>query len=322
MPYRQLPSHPRRPRVHFDPSRARIYEMGMIQHGWETLEALHRFRYLTSWQVAKLLFLGRPNLAGQDRGAEAARKAANERCLRRLKDRQLIQTRQAMLTHRSTWKRQEYNVLTHLGHLLLCDRLVARGVTPPEWDPTRSEIAPEILAHALGLNDVGIAFARSAEFHQGQLDGWIDDFAARRARGQVQTGTLIPDAAAVLHLPNRRVLAFIELDRGTEPVASPALNSWRTKVARYGAYLEREFHTDPFFAGFSSALVLSVTTSPTRLAHLLEETERGHPAREHWWFALSDWLEPPFDALGPIWQRPHAPGCFFSLLDEMALRSA
>ncbi len=167
----QPQTQPRRPRVRFDPSRARLYEMGMIQHGWETLEALHRFRWLTSWQVAKLLFLGRPNLGGAPRGEAAARKAANERCLRRLKDRQLVETRQAMLTHRHTWRRQEYNVLTRSGHLLLSDQLRARGVTPPEWDSERAAIAPELLDHQLALNDVGIALARSAELSRRDAGG-------------------------------------------------------------------------------------------------------------------------------------------------------
>lgn len=165
MPESPTKNERRRPRVRFDPSLARSYEMEMIQAGWETLEALHRFRYLTSWQVAKLFFLGRPNLAGEPRKREAARKAANERCLRRLKDRQLVETRQAMLRHRRGSMRREYNVLTKTGHLLLRDHLVVRGVTPPEWAPDRHEIAPEALAHALLINDVAIALSRSCEHH-------------------------------------------------------------------------------------------------------------------------------------------------------------
>jgi hypothetical protein len=295
--------------------------MEMIQHGWETLAALHRFRYLTSWQVAKLFFLGRPNLQGVSRGPEAARKAANERCLRRLKDRQLVETRQAMLTHGTSWRRQEYNVLTRADHLLLRDRSIARGETPPEWDPERATIAPEGLPHALALNDVAIALIRSCEHHGWRVLAWIDDFAARRALGQVRFEHFLPDAAALVAFRDMQALYFVELDRGTEPVASDAANSWRTKVIHYRQYLQHTFASDRFFAGFSAPLLLVVTTGSRRLAHLIHETDNWGP-RDHSWFTRLEWIEPPFDILDAIWQRPASTGTFYSLQQTMALRSA
>ncbi len=78
---------------------------------------------------------------------------------------------------------------------------------------------------------------------------------------------------------------------------------------------------DPFFAGYPPPVLLAVTTSATRLTHLMTETSQSAVA-EAAWFALSAWLEPPYDGLGAIWQRPHAADHFFSLLDEMALRAA
>lgn len=321
MPDSQTPAAARRPRVHFNPDLARQYEMGMIQAGWETLEALHRLRYLTSWQVAKLFFLGRPNHAGALRGQEAARKAANERCLRRLKDRQLVETRQVMLTHGTSWMRREYNVLTRTGHLLLRDHLAARGVNPPEWSAARHEIAPEALAHALLINDVAIALTRSCEHHHWTLLAWIDDFAARAVQGQTAFTRFVPDAAALVEYRGVRALYFIEVDRGTEPVASDAGNSWRTKMQRYRTYLSEVFPEDPFFRDAPLPLLLTTTTTIERLRHLMAETRTsGDPERS--WFALSAWMEPPYDMLGAVWQRPFDQEIFFSLQDEMALRAA
>ena len=295
--------------------------MTTIQAGWEALAALQRFRWLTSWQVAKLFFLGRRNLSGEVRGNEAARKAANERCLRRLKDRQLIEARQAVLRSGPNWIRREYNVLTIQGHQLLRDHQVAHGEQPTEWDARRVEIAPESLAHALLVNDVAIALLRSCEHHEWSLLAWIDDFAALAGRSQVSFERFIPDAAALIEQRDRRALYLIEADRGTEPVASEASNSWRSKVRRYQTYLTDAYASDAFFAAQPDPIILTVTSSPERLVNLMTETRRTG-ASDRWWFTCIDWIEPPYDALGPIWRRPTGGDAFYSLLDEMAARPA
>lgn len=315
-----LPPRRRRGRVHFDPTQARLYEMGMIQQGWETLEALSRFRCLTSWQVAKLLFLGQPNLAGKPRSDAAARKAANERCLRRLKDRQLIACHQVMLQANGTFRRQEYLVLTEAGHQLLRDWMVARGAQPPPWNPTRGQIAPEALLHQLMISDIGIALARSAEFHRWRLEAWLDDheLAGLQATKQISFPGFVPDACVALAHQDTRRLYLIEADRGTEPVASEAANSWRTKMRRYRRFLTGAWPADPFFAAQPRPLLLIVTTSPTRLEQLLAETAAVGPAARSF-VTLAEWLEPPYDALHLIWRRPDGGDQFVSLLDEMAL---
>lgn len=318
-----LPPQHRRGRVHFDPAQARLYEMGMILEGWETLQALHRFRCLTSWQVAKLLFLGQPNLAGQARGEAAARKAANEQCLRRLKDRQLIECRQVMLHSHGTYRRQEYLVLTEAGHQLLRDHRVARGAELPPWNPTRIQIAPEALPHQLMVSDIGIALARSAAFHHYQLEAWLDDhdLAGLQAGRQVTFPGFVPDACVALAHRNTRRLYLIEADRGTEPVASEAANSWRTKMRRYRRFVDGTWPADPFFAAQPRPLLLIVTTIPARLDHLRAETGSVGPAARSF-LTLAEWLEPPYDALHLIWRRPDGGDQFVSLLDEMAFGPA
>jgi hypothetical protein len=311
----------RRRRVHQDPTLARHVEMSLIQCGWETLEALHRFRWLTSWQVAKLFFLGYPSQTGEPRGDEAARKATNERCLRRLKDRQLVETRQAILPHKSHMMRREYHVLTRSGFLLLRDHLVARSRPVPEWDPDRHNIQPEALEHALGLNDVAIALLRGCEDRGGRILAWIDEFVRLSQAGHVHFSGFRPDAAALVELDGGRSLYLIEVDRGTEPVEAVSANSWQTKMEHYLPYLKEGFAQDPFFAGQPAPLLLVITTSPTRLHHLMTTTA-AVGLTDLAWFTCAGWIESPADALGPVWRRAHAPDHAFALLDHLALRAA
>src|SRR5690348_5820695 len=69
----------------------KTYPMSLIQQGWETLSLLDQLDYLTSSQVAKILFWGQMTSQGHRRSLAAAQKAANEMCLRRLKDRRLVE---------------------------------------------------------------------------------------------------------------------------------------------------------------------------------------------------------------------------------------
>jgi hypothetical protein len=271
--------------------------------------------------VAKLLFLGYPSQTGAIRGEEAARKAANERCLRRLKDRQLVETRQAILPHRHHMMRREYHVLTRTGFLLWRDVLIARGQTPPEWDSARSDIQPEALAHALSLNDVAIALARGCQDRGGQIRAWIDEFVSLSQAGHVHFSGFRPDAAALVQLNDGQALYFVEVDRGTEPVNSDAANSWQTKMEAYLPYLEAGFAHDPFFAGQPAPLLLVITISPVRLNHLMTTTA-AIGIGERAWFTCSTWIEPPANMLGAVWRRAHAPDHAFALLDHLALPTA
>jgi hypothetical protein len=173
------------------------------------------------------------------------------------------------------------------------------------------------------ISDIGIALARSAAFHLWQLEAWLDDheLAALQITRQVAFPGFVPDACVALTHQGTRRLYLIEADRGTEPVASDAPNAWRTKMRRYRRFLDGPWPADPFFAGQPRPLLLVVTTSPTRLEHLLAETSRVGPAARSL-VTLADWLQPPFDALNLIWRRPGGDGQFVSLLDEMAFGPA
>src|SRR5215218_5091586 len=108
---------PRQGRIHRRPELAKLYPMEMIQQGWQTLEALDRFRCMTSSQVARLLFLDQPTSKGHRRSAAAAHNAANAVCLSRLKDRGLVTVVPSYRREGArTLVRFELNTLTRAGH--------------------------------------------------------------------------------------------------------------------------------------------------------------------------------------------------------------
>ena len=232
-----------------------------------------------------------------------------------------METRQVILPHRNHMMRREYHVLTHCGFLLLRDFLMAQGRSAPDWDATRSDIQPEALAHALGVNDVAISFARSLERHGGRVLAWIDEFVGLTQAGHVQFSGFRPDAAVLAELNGGRGLYLIEVDRGTEPIDASSANSWQTKMRHYLPYVEAGFAQDPFFVGQPAPTLLVVTSTPARLSHLLKTTDEiGLGERS--WFTCASWIEPPNDLLGPIWRRSVAPDHAFALRDHVALQAA
>ena len=80
------PRKPHTPRVNVTPS-DNPHHLDAIERWPQMLEMLTIFPALTSEQAARLLFLGLPNTEGTIRESPgAAQKAANHKCLRRLKD--------------------------------------------------------------------------------------------------------------------------------------------------------------------------------------------------------------------------------------------
>ena len=58
----------------------------------------------------------------------------------------------------------------------------------------------------------------------------------------------------------RKIPLLVEVDLGTESIASRAPNSWASKYARYADYLLRDYGNDPLFEGCGKPLVLVLGT--------------------------------------------------------------
>ncbi len=112
---------------------------------------------------------------------------------------------------------------------------------------------PETIAHDLAIRDALIFLTRL-------LDGsgipihWF----TFRTRELVQQGMTrmrhAPDLIMVVG--ERRVPLLIEVDLGTESIASTAPNSWATKYQQYVSYLQKDFGNDPLFDGCAKPLMI------------------------------------------------------------------
>ncbi len=293
---------PRRGRIHFNPDLAQTYPMEMIQQGWPALEALGRFRFLTSEQLARLLFLGQTNTKGEARGVGAARKATNEVCLRRLKDLRLVECLPIFRhTAGGTFVRGEVNVLTRKGRDRLQEHLLHLGLEPAiDWHPRLKELANQTLNHELQVNDALIAAEVACRCAGVRINSWGDDaLRSMKEKGTVGFGDFSPDALIVLTLGEVQVPLIVEVDRGTEAVTGKAPNTWEQKIKRYGRYFKERCRRDPFFAGWPQPLVLTVTTSYERMTHLWEATAEAG-GQTGYWFTYREVLDPPAPELPPL----------------------
>ena len=94
---------------------------------------------------------------------------------------------------------------------------------------------------------------------------------AVRHQGEMRRVGLIPDGVFALRdAVGRRVLCFVEADRGTMPVSrrSLAQSSFLRKLLAYGATWEQGLHGSRF--GVTRFRVLTVTSSPSRARRLVE----------------------------------------------------
>lgn len=240
-----LPRKPRQGRRHYDPAlmAERKRPRAMIQAGYPALAALARYQALTSWQLAKLLFLGRPSSTGSPRGGEAAKSAANRMCLRRLKDHGYVTVIPAFSHHWSgpmAWL--EVNVLTSAGvaqlnHLYLEDELLPSA----SYDGRAlAGLTNADLTHQLAVADVLVVFEAAASLAGWQVIEWGDERALRswavsghwQPRLAAGQALVIPDGYLRLqHADGRDHTFLLEADCGTEKLAA-----WQQKLGAYATF--------------------------------------------------------------------------------------
>ena len=290
----------RTPRIHFRAS-ANPYPLEMIQQGTQTLNYLMTFPALTSWQVCKLLFLGKPNSRGEVRtNPETARRATN-RSLRRLKDLGLVSVKPiARLDNPLT--KWELNYLTPQGHRTLTDHRESHGLaTLPYQKPnlTYQTMNP----HRMAIIDAGISAMAAASRAGITVDVWLDDLTIRSLskRGQI-TWPMEPDFLLVLRYEDHREAFLGELDMGTESVDSNRANSIASKLTNYKQYFTSMRANDPWLKDLPQPQVMLVAPSERRLESLKEATAKSG-GRSAYWFTTSTLLEPPYSFMGEVWQR-------------------
>lgn len=124
--------------------------------------------------------------------------------------------------------------------------------------------------------------------------------------GAVQKVAIVPDGYFLLQVGQSRYRHFVELDRGTETAAAAqwGRKDWTRKVPGYLAYLHSGAFGDRYKA--RSFRVLTVTTSPARLATLKRVTEEAG-GKTIFWFGTLSQLSPATMLTEAIWQVASTP---------------
>lgn len=287
----------------------RTYPMHLIQQGWEALQLIDQLDFLTSSQVAKMLFWGQLTSKGHRRSLPAAHKAANEMCLRRLKDHRLLEV-VPVAEYPTPTKliRHELNLLTRQGAQMLkshYEQLEQPYVL--NWSSSLRTSAPLTIDHALRLNDVLANLIGAFRQVEGEVLLVLNDRQIKRqiAARQTYLGEIEPDALIVLRFGDVMTSWLVEVDTGSEPVRGMSANRFERKIERYGDYFASRFVTDPLFHGLTRPQVLVVTTSATR-AHHLRTVAGEHELESGFWFSTMEWIEPPDRlATDAVWLTPY-----------------
>jgi hypothetical protein len=301
----------RQGRIKFRPP-VKTYPMSQIQHGVETLELLDQLDYLTSSQVAKIFFWGETQSKGQPRHLSAAQKAANDMCLRRLKDHGFVEV--VPIGHKTSptsLGRVELNLLTKKGADYLKDLRRNTGSNAPlYWRPGLRLSAPLTFDHALKINDTLANLIGAFRQVGGKVVGVLNDTQLKSsiANGQTYLGDIEPDALLVMRFGDGIRTYLLEVDTGTETLRGTKVNRFERKIERYGEYLTKRFVDDPLFHGLQRPQVLIVTEGQKRAENLVTLIKE-HGGRRAYWVTVSQWVTPPdYLATEPVWLVPTMQG--------------
>jgi len=233
------------------------------------IKHVSRHRFLRSWQVAALVG------------------GSKQRVLRRLQ----------LLYHHGFLERPRAQIEYYEpgGSRSIVHGLAQRGanllgpsVEPLEWNTKNGAVKRLFLEHALMVSDVMVTLELACRQHEGvrflhaaELPSPAATHSRRKPfrwsvslKGGTRLG-VIPDQVFGLEFPGQpadrnRAYFFLEADRATMPVMRQNLRqtSFYRKLLAYEATWTQNLHRSRF--GFHRFRVLTVTTSPERVKHLVE----------------------------------------------------
>lgn len=211
---------------------------------------------------------------------QAADRQVNRRTLRPLKDLGLVRVvRPFARAESGRLSAKEVSVLTRAGADTVRQIYAEQGRSDAlRWQRSWLEIDGTNQAHAAVISDFYVALRRATE-GDWRLRGWRDDrdLAQLVQFGMVELGGLIPDAVFVLQRGDHLYPLFLEIDLGTESIASARHISKdvTAKFERYRTYLAGQWRIDPLFDGITTQpRVMFLTTSTRRLDSVAEAIER------------------------------------------------
>lgn len=270
----------------------------------EIIKQVYLFRLMTREQIEQLLF---PPERGQDHPTKTTR--ARQR-LRLLYQHGYLERIPAPIGS-GLWAWRPVYRLASKGAGLVAESLGTTAAKLPYWgkgfdeDHRPTEVSLLFLEHTLKINDVRLAITLAAKAQGYKIERWIDetqlksqemkDYVSLITRqGRSLKVAVVPDAYFVLNLGDRRAHFFLELDRATM-----SSKRWRTRVLAYKAYTESGKYQKRYQT--TSLRILTVTTTPPRLANLKKTTEQAGGSKL-FWFTTFEEATPEQILTAPIWR--------------------
>ena len=282
--------------------------MILMERDKEILHQIYLFRFMTREQIERLLFV---SANSEDRRTKTSI------CRKRLK----------FLYHHGyvdriptpvspgSWAWQPVYRLAAKGAVVVAPMLGLAAKALNYWgkgfdrDHRLSDVSFLFLKHTLEINDFRIAVTQAAQRSGYQVEKWIDDteLKSKEMKDYVRvsgdhTGearvAIVPDAYFILNLGNRRAHFFLELDRATM-----SNRRWKTRILAYRAYIERGKYQERYQT--NSLRILTVTTTPERLANLKKTTEHAE-GNNMFWFTTFPQVTPSTVLSSPIWSVAQA----------------
>ncbi len=239
----------------------------------------------------------------------AAEKAANEMCLRRLKDHGFVEAIRVDNDY------PEVNVLSKAGADYILEVRQSDGdYRPVFWRANHKSRVPLHFHHHWLTNEILANLIGSFRLAGGKLEMVLgeDQLKSHIYTGQTFLDDIEPDGVLVMRFGSRLKSFLIEADTGSQSIYGEKSNRFELKIPKYGKYLKERFALDPFFGGFDRPMVNVVTEKPKRVEHLKEATFKQGGQRAYWFTSLQD-ITPPTDstttlATDPLWLVPTMDG--------------
>lgn len=251
------------------------YPVDEIEHGLAILTVLASLRFATGTHLQRMLFVQESSTPRQ------ARHRAT-RDLRRLFDAGFLRRISVFAPSAASGllSRQIVHVLSPLG---------ARTVgVDPRWMRTRAPESREVLTHAFWLVELAVLAMEGCPEPLAMVTWWDDRvLAGRKRKGQLSLPNFPDGLLVVENLSNGKLFpCLVELDLGTESVASPARvrRDFSRKIEGYLEYLGSAFRQD--FAIDAPPVLLIVTESERRLGSLRAMTQQLGGGGRFWFASL------------------------------------
>lgn len=169
----------------------------------------------------------------------------------------------------------------------------------------------------MAVLDAGVSVVAAALRKDVVVERYWDDMTIRSLiKAKRLDWKVEPDSLIVLCHGTIRRAYFLEIDRGSESVASPRENSWETKMGKYKYFFQVTRQTDPYLSQLPQPKVLTICHNPGRYDNLKRVTGNVG-GRSAYGFTHAEYTLPPYSFFDQVWEFIAVPG-YHSILEDFS----